>query len=111
MALQDERRASPRADDPPIEIEGAWTTLYNVSASGMCIVTSRTVRVGERMPFRLKDRDFETEWNLSGEVLWVQNLVSGLNRVGVRWVDPDRTTLEWLQSVVRRCGDPADAAR
>ena len=102
--MSDERRAIPRADDPPIDIEGAWTTIYNVRAAGMCIVTSRVLRVGERTPFRLKDRDRGSTWDVTGEVIWAQNLVSGLNRIGIRWVEPDRMTLEWLQSVVIRSG-------
>jgi hypothetical protein len=109
--LSDERRTIPRAEDPPIDIEGAWTTIYNVSVAGMCVVTARTLRVGERSAFRLTDRERGDTWDLTGEVLWAQNLVSGLNRIGIRWVEPDRITLEWLQSVVRRCGDPSDGER
>jgi hypothetical protein len=111
IPLSDERRSIPRGDDPPLEVEGAWTTIYNVSAAGMCIVTARSLRVGERMAFRLTDRDRGDTWDLTGEVLWAQNLVSGLNRVGIRWVDPDRITLEWLHNVVRRCGEGSDAER
>jgi hypothetical protein len=107
--LSDERRALTRADDPPLDIEGAWTTIYNVSLAGMCIVTARTMQVGERPAFRLKDRDHGDSRDLTGEVMWVQNLVSGLSRVGIRWTETDRLTMEWLKSVMNRCGDPADA--
>jgi hypothetical protein len=109
--LTDERRASPRADDPPLEIEGAWTTIYNVSLTGMCVVTTRTFQVGERSAFRLKEREGEGRWDVTGEVMWVQNLVSGLSRIGIRWVDPHRVTLEGLESVIRRCGESGDAER
>lgn len=106
--MTDERRAIPRADDPPLDIDGAWTTIYNVSLSGMCIVTARSLKVGERTAFRLKDRDLDETWDLTGEIIWVQNLVSGLSRIGIRWVDPDRGTLEWLSDVMGRCGEAAD---
>ena len=79
------------------------TVLYIQDGRVKLFVTSRALRVGERSPFRLTDRERDTTWDLTGEVIWAQNLVSGLNRVGVRLQPVEKIDVK-LPTEMLSCG-------
>ena len=102
-----EQRRQKRYDDPPIDVDGVWTSVYNISLGGMCIGTLDPLKIGWRRRFKLTDRKTRKEWTLDGEVVWVTPVNNELTRVGVRWLEMDPETAAWLEYQT----GPAEAAK
>ncbi len=93
--------------DPAIDVDGVWTSVYNISLGGMCIGTIEPLKMGWRRRFTLRDRETGREWTLPGEVVWVNPVSNELTRVGVKWLDLSPEAAAWLESHVEalECGD------
>jgi hypothetical protein len=93
-----EQRQEFRLEDPPIELDGVWTAVYNISLGGMCIVSLDPLQVGLRRKFRLINRMSGKGCTLSGEVMWTVPVSPELNRVGVRWIEVSAEVRQWLET-------------
>jgi hypothetical protein len=91
-----EQRQEVRLEDPPVNVDGAWTAVYNLSLGGMCIVSLGPLAIGTRRSFKLVDRRTGTSCNLFGQVAWTSPVSSELTRVGIQWIDLDAETRRWL---------------
>jgi hypothetical protein len=90
-----EQRRETRVEDPPINIQGDWTTVYNLSLGGICIVSVEPLKVGWYRTFTLVDRS-GSACILSGQVRWTVLIGQGLTRAGLQWIDLDSDSRHWL---------------
>ena len=90
-----EQRREERVEDPPINIQDDWTTVYNLSLGGICIVSAEPLKVGWYRTFTLIDR-FGSACILSGQVRWTSMVGQGLTRAGLQWIDLDAEARAWL---------------
>ena len=100
--MSEQPRLHPRLDDPPLDVVGGWTTVYNISLGGMCVVTSERFVADQRVRFTLRDRETEQVMDFRADVVWASELVSGIKRAGVRWVDLLRHEELWLSRIIDR---------
>jgi hypothetical protein len=92
----EEHRQEIRREDPPIDVDGVWTAVYNISPGGMCIVSLDPLQVGWERRFKLIDRRSGRTFSLVGEVMWTVPVSHELTRVGVQWVEVTPETRRWL---------------
>jgi hypothetical protein len=91
-----ELRQETRLEDPPIDIDGIWTAVYNISPGGMCIVSLDPMQVGGQRRFKLIDRRSGRTCTLVGQVMWKEPVGNELTRVGVQWVELTAESRHWL---------------
>ena len=91
-----EQRQQTRLEDPPIEVDGVWTAVYNISPGGMCIVSLDPLQVGWRRKFRLMNRKSGRGCTLTGEIMWTVPVSHELTRVGVQWIEVTPEVRHWL---------------
>src|SRR5687768_12296488 len=96
-----EQRQQQRFDDPPIDVDGVWTAVHNISLGGMCIGTVDPLKIGWRRRFKLVDRQTRKDWTILGEIVWVTPVTNEMTRVGVRWLEVDPETQAWLEQQIR----------
>ena len=93
-----EQRQETRIEDPPIDVDGVWTAVYNISPGGMCIVSLDPMQVGWQRKFKLIDRRSGRTCTLVGQVMWTVPVSHELTRVGVQWVELDAARRDWLMA-------------
>jgi hypothetical protein len=101
-----EQRQQYRLDDPPIEVDGVWSAVYNISSGGMCVVSLDPLQVGWKRKFRLMNRKTGRGCTLVGQVMWTVPVSHELTRVGIQWVEVEPYVRHWL---AEQLDTPADA--
>lgn len=94
-------RATRRVDDPDLEVGDRWTTIYNISLGGMCIVSLRRLAVGQVTTFELHDRGSRQWFMLKGEVVSEQPVTGDLRKLEIRWIALEGEARDWLSAYLR----------
>ena len=93
-----EQRQEARIEDPTVNIDGSWSTVYNLSLGGMCIVSLGALQIGSQRSYTLVDRGSGSTCTLVGEVKWTSSISQESTRAGIQWIDLSDRMRHWLKA-------------